>query len=95
MDISAFGSATDLVLENDILEILRQSRDGQYVSFLFHVSTGCNSFVEGFRLIPDRAEVAGSRLASSWIGVYSCCSLKQLCPPLVLEFLPGGTSESI
>ena len=90
-----FGSAANLVLKNDILEILRQSRDGQHVCFPFYVPLGHDEFVEGFRLVPDRAKVTGRKLALSSIRVGRRCLLEQLCPPLVLEFLPGGTPEFI
>ena len=89
-----FGSATDLVLENDISDILRQSRDSQHVRFPFYVSLGCDAFMEGFRLVSDGTEVAGRELASSSIGISSRCLLEQLCPPLVLELLPWGAPDS-
>ena len=64
-----FWSAANLVLENGIPEILRQSRDSQHVYFLFLVSLGIDELVEGFRLVPDRAEVTGRRLTLSSIRV--------------------------
>ena len=78
--ISAIRGAADLVLENDIAEILRQSRDGQHVCFSFHVSPGCDACVEGFRLVPDGAEVTGRELALFVIGADSRCSLEQPLP---------------
>ena len=52
-----------MVLENDIPEILRQSRDRQRVYFSFHVSVGYDQLMEGFRLVSDRAKVAERKLA--------------------------------
>ena len=88
-------SVTHLVLENDISEILRKSRDSHNVYFSFHISIGRDQFVEGFRFVPDgRAELAGRKLALLMIGVGWLRSLEQLRPPLVLKFLPWGAAES-
>ena len=51
--------------------------------------------MEDFCLIPDRAEVAGRKLARSLIGADLDHLLEQNCPPLMQELTPGCVSQPI
>jgi len=60
--VSTLLDDTHPVLEEDIPQVVCQSRDSCDVAFLLDVSLGCNAIVERPCLVPDGFEIAGRGL---------------------------------
>ena len=60
--VSTFLDYTHPVLEEDIPEVVCQSRDSCDIPFLLDISLSCNAVVENPCLVPDGFEIAGGEL---------------------------------
>ena len=81
-------SATHLVLEECIPDILRHSRHSQDVTLTFLISIDANTIVEHDAVIHDQLESSRKELAQSRAEIDLGHLLEQLRPSFVLVFIP-------
>ena len=64
------GVGTDPVLEEDIPEILRQSRNRCIVPRIIHISLDRNASIEFFRPVLDGLKITEKPLARLWVNFF-------------------------